>query len=88
MVEGEESIRSMTTPGDPPTTGISVGSNVTGYIFDILQKIDQIGKVIAEVSRCYVTQPKFVTFFKVHPYAKLAWDVLNAAQRVSNLSIL
>lgn len=55
MVEVEDSIRGMTTPGDPPTTGASVGSDIAGYIIDILQKIDQIGKVIAEVSPRYVS---------------------------------
>jgi len=77
----------MTTPGDAAlTTAVALApSDVAQNIISILGKIDQVGKVITEVSRCYVYQTRVKDLPQVHPYAKLAWTVLNAAQRVHNL---
>ena len=73
----------MTTPGDAALmTAVSVASS--GNIIHILGKIDQVGKVITEVSPCYVCPIRVNELSQVHPYAKLAWTVLNAAQRVPN----
>ena len=73
-------IPEMKTPGDDPLTAIASSRN----IIDILGKIDQVGKVITEVRRHYVYQNRVSDPLQVHPYAKLAWSVLNAAQRVSD----
>jgi hypothetical protein len=52
LVQGEDAIHEMTTPGDAGlATAMSfASSDVTRSTIDILQKIDQVGQVIAEVS--------------------------------------
>jgi hypothetical protein len=89
LIQGEDAIPEMTTPGDAGlATAVSfASSDVTQNIINILRKIDQVGKVITEVSRRYVSQTRVTDLPQVHPYAKLAWTVLNTAQRVHNLSL-
>ena len=74
----------MKTPGDADLAmAVSVASSDTARtIINILGKIDQVGKVITDVSQCYVCQTKVANLPQLHPYANVAWNVLNAAQRV------
>jgi hypothetical protein len=87
LVRGEDAIPEMTTPGDAGlATALSfASSDVTQNILSILTKIDKVGQIITEVSRRCVCQTRVSNVPQVHPYAKLAWIVLNAAQRVRNL---
>jgi hypothetical protein len=71
----------MTTPGDAGlATAVAFGSS--DVIINILGKIDRVGQIITDVSGRYVCQFRVSDLPQVHPYAKLAWTVLNAAQRV------
>ena len=90
MVQQEHAISDMSTPGDAGlTTVVSVASSgSTSDIINILKKIDQVGTVIAEASRAPYLWKRVNEFIQVHPYAKLAWTVLNAAQRVRHFSII
>jgi hypothetical protein len=55
-------------------------------VMGFLEKFVQIGDTAAEVSRCFGFIPKILHTelmrLQVHPYAKLAWNVLTAAQKV------
>jgi hypothetical protein len=50
IIEREDAIPQMTTPGDAALTTAVASSHVTQNIINILGKIDQVGKVITEVS--------------------------------------
>jgi hypothetical protein len=56
LVQGEDAIRELSTPGDAGlATAVSFAtSDVTQSIMNVLGKIDQVGRIITEVSWRYV----------------------------------
>jgi hypothetical protein len=66
LVQGEDAIPEMTTPGDAGlATAVSfASSDVTHSIMNILDKIDRIGQIITDVSRRYIVRPVLMNLLR------------------------
>jgi hypothetical protein len=91
FVNKEHDIGHLTNPSGLDTGGAAIDAvdNITSSdsfstVMDYLEKLVRIGDAVAEVnapspSSC---SDAVLTFSQVHPYAKLAWGILTAAQKV------
>jgi hypothetical protein len=85
VLKEKESVH-MSTPSGIETAGTimdAVSSDNFGAVMGFLERFVEIGDAISEVSFVLLQIPiSILKCFQVHPYAKLAWAVLTAAQKV------
>ena len=99
FVHGATKNSHISTPSGIATAGTvmqhissATSSNSFNTVMGFLEKFVKIGDTIAEVSQISLWIPtSFIlhtelTYKQVHPYAKLAWNVLSAAQKVCIIS--